>query len=454
MNDSKQSDNPSYEKYLNNVGKQYEEFPYPERNPVDERKRLLPTMGDMLCHINHYCFEGKRDFSKGFRVLIAGGGTGDALIFLAEQLRDTDAEIVYLDFSQASMAVAKERAQVRQLTNIQWELGSLLDLNPLKNGYFDYINCSGVLMILKDPSQGLAALNSVLKDDGAMLIMLYAEYGRTAIYQMQNLLRMVNNKVSDMSVKMKNCKAILNDLPESHWLNMTTTNSSNYKNLREIELYDLFLIGTDRAYTIPELYEFLDNEGLTLGKLFSHMPQYGSRLYSPDIYIRDTELLNKVKCFDIREQQAIAELMNGQILMHTFYTTKQVRVQPELEQLNYIPYLSPFFNKQAYSGLHQLVANSGDVVNLNTAMNIKVSFNKTHHMDEIFKHLDGEKSLKDIFERVMISAKGCQSGVTYESLLDEFRSFYDVLENYYLMALRDSSVSYPKALDEMQSHLR
>jgi len=454
MNNSKQPENPSYEKYLNNVGKQYEEYPYPERDPLDERKRLLPTMGDMLCHINHYCFEGKRDFSKGFRVLVAGGGTGDSLIFLAEQLRDTDAEIVYLDYSQASMTVAKQRAQVRQLNNIQWELGSLLDLNPLKNGHFDYINCSGVLMILKDPPQGLAALNSVLKDDGAMLIMLYAEYGRTAIYQMQELMRLVNHDESDMSVKMENCKTILNALPESHWLNISTTTATSYKNLREIELYDLFLIGTDRAYTIPQLYDFAENQGLTLGKLFSHIPQYGNRLYKPETYIQDSKLLYGIKNFSIREQQAIAELMNGQILMHTFYTTKQKRAQPEPEQLNYIPYLSPFYNKQAYAGLYQVVANSGSEVNLNTAMNIKVSFSKTPHMDEIFKHLDGEKSLKEIFDRVMISATGSKSGATYESLLEEFSSFYNELENYYLMVLRDGSVSYPKTLDEMQSHLK
>jgi len=452
MSDLNKPSSSSYDKYLKSLGTQYEEYPYPERNPLDEKKRLLPTIGDMLCHINHYCFEGKRDFSKGFRILVAGGGTGDSLIFLAEQLRNTDAEIVYLDYSQASMTVAKQRAQVRQLNNIQWELGSLLDLNPLKNGHFDYINCSGVLHHLEEPSHGLAALNSVLKDDGAMLIMLYAEYGRTAIYQMQELMRLVNHDESDMSVKMENCKTILNALPESHWLNISTTTGPSYKNLKEIELYDVFLIGTDRAYTIPQLYDFVENECLTLGHMFSHIPQYGNRLYKAETYIHDVNLLGEISGSDKREKQAIAELMNGKILMHTFYVTKKACTVPvpDLDHLNYVPYLSPFYNKQAYAGLYQVVASSGFEVNLNTAMNIKVSFSKTPHMDEIFKHLDGERSLKEIFDKVMNSVTGSNSGATYESLLTEFNIFYNELENYYLMMLRDSSVQYPKSLDEMQ----
>jgi len=301
MNNSNKPEDQSYTEYLKSLGRQYEEFPYPERNPEDEKKRLLPTMGDKLGHINHYCFEGKRDFSKNFRVLVAGGGTGDALIFLAEQLRDTDAEIVYLDLSHASMAVAKNRAQVRQLNNIQWEHGSLLDLDPSVIGTFDYINCSGVLMILEEPQRGLAALSSVLKDDGAMVIMVYAEYGRTAIYQMQELMRLVNQDEPDMRVKMENCKTILNELPDSHWLNLLTVNGVSYKNLNEIELYDLFLIGTDRAYTIPQLYDFIEGEGLLLGHLFSHMAHYGDNLYKPETYIKNNKLLERIKNYDKRE---------------------------------------------------------------------------------------------------------------------------------------------------------
>lgn len=63
--------------------------------------------------INHYCFAGQQDFRNGWRVLVAGGGT--ATIYLAEQLRATDAEIVHLDLSAASIAIARRRAEIRRL---------------------------------------------------------------------------------------------------------------------------------------------------------------------------------------------------------------------------------------------------------------------------------------------------------------------------------------------------
>ena len=48
-----------------------------------------------------YVLQGKESFTEGFRVLIAGGGTGNAVTFLAEQLRHTGAEVSSEPGSQA-----------------------------------------------------------------------------------------------------------------------------------------------------------------------------------------------------------------------------------------------------------------------------------------------------------------------------------------------------------------
>jgi hypothetical protein len=71
------------------VQRHYEHYPYPARIPEDERSRVIGTWLDDLGLLNHHCFRGRRRFNDGFRVLLAGGGTGDGTIFLAEQLRDT-----------------------------------------------------------------------------------------------------------------------------------------------------------------------------------------------------------------------------------------------------------------------------------------------------------------------------------------------------------------------------
>src|SRR5690606_5702152 len=99
----------------------------------DEADQLIISLTEKLENLNHYCFAGARDFMRsGFRVLFAGGGTGDGTIFLAEQLYGTDAEIVHLDISEKAMEIAKARAELRGLDNITWQHGSLLDLPNMK----------------------------------------------------------------------------------------------------------------------------------------------------------------------------------------------------------------------------------------------------------------------------------------------------------------------------------
>jgi SAM-dependent methyltransferase len=100
--------------YLPDVKAQYEQLPYPPCNPEDDQHRLMRTWLDSLPMINHYCFAGRQTFQQGFRALVAGGGTGDTTIYLAEQLRNTDAQIVHLDLSAASIAIAQRRAAIRR----------------------------------------------------------------------------------------------------------------------------------------------------------------------------------------------------------------------------------------------------------------------------------------------------------------------------------------------------
>src|SRR5690242_4451439 len=173
------------------VRQQYELLPYPARDPRDEAKRLIEGSPSHLLELNHYLFAGARDFTRPFRALVAGGGTGDGLIMLAQHLSDKGcpAEIVYLDLSKASRAIAEQRAKVRGLGNITFMTGSLLDLPTLGLGAFDYIDCCGVLHHLADPAAGLAALNRALAPDGGLGVMVYGALGRTGVYPMQAMLK-------------------------------------------------------------------------------------------------------------------------------------------------------------------------------------------------------------------------------------------------------------------------
>ena len=151
----------------NEVEAQYEAFPYPARDPGDEARRLITGSPSLPQEMDHYLWGGARDWSRPLRVLVAGGGTGDGLIQLCQMLTSAGRayDAVYLDLSRAARAIAEERAKVRNLTNIRFETGSLLNASDF--GMFDYIDCCGVLHHLPDPQAGFDAF---APPDGAFYI--------------------------------------------------------------------------------------------------------------------------------------------------------------------------------------------------------------------------------------------------------------------------------------------
>src|SRR5262249_26305772 len=152
---------------------QYEAYPYPERNPQDEKNRLIEGSPSHLKEVEHYVFAGRWHARRPLRALVAGGGTGDGLIMLAQHLAQAGfaAEIVYLDPSAAACRIAEARAKTRGLAGIRFMTGSLLDLPAMGLDAFDYIDCCGVLHHLEDPAAGLAALKSVMAPSGGIGLM-------------------------------------------------------------------------------------------------------------------------------------------------------------------------------------------------------------------------------------------------------------------------------------------
>ena len=65
------------------VHDQYEAYPYPARDPEDEAHRLITGSPSHILEIEHFIFAGGR--ASNLRALVAGGGTGDGAIMLAQQ---------------------------------------------------------------------------------------------------------------------------------------------------------------------------------------------------------------------------------------------------------------------------------------------------------------------------------------------------------------------------------
>jgi SAM-dependent methyltransferase len=301
------------------VRAQYEAYPYPPRDPRDEAKRLIEGSPSHLLEINHYVFAGRRDFSRPFRALIAGGGTGDGTIMLAQHLADRGcpAEIVYLDVSAAAAAIAEARARQRGLRSIRFINASLLELPALDLGRFDYIDCCGVLHHLPDPAAGLATLSQALEDDGGIGIMVYGAIGRTGVYHLQRLLHALAGDLPD-AARLDLCRRLLKQLPPTNWFARNPF-VRDHLNVGDAGIYDLLLHSRDRAYTVPELVDLVASAGLAITGLIEPWR------YDPASYLSDGALLKRVSAHDRLQRAHMAELLAGNLKVHICYAVERGR---------------------------------------------------------------------------------------------------------------------------------
>jgi SAM-dependent methyltransferase len=389
---------------LSQVRDQYEDYPYPYRDPEEERSRLLISAGDNLNEINHWLYKGKQTFSKDFRILVAGGGTGDASTYYAEQLKGRNVEIVYLDFSKASMEIAKRRAEIRGATNVKFIHDSILNIPNLDLGKFDLINCFGCLHHLESPDEGLRILASVLKETGGMHLMVYGKYGRTGVYQMQEIMRRVNEGVNNRAQEVANAKIILNNVPNTNWFARGQELISDHIHYGDIGIYDLFLHKQDRSYSVPELFEYIRKPNLN----FVAYSEIGQRVgLKIENFIKDVTLLQRLKEMDIEKQYAISELLLGNQIKHSFYVSAGKDSVATLDDMDNIPY---FYTIDANSGtdICKMIKDNNIAIGQTVSMDInnnwrikdtKISFPVTKFTLGLFANITSEgKTLGEIFK--------------------------------------------------------
>lgn len=434
--------------YAPSVKAQYEVYPYPPRDPEQEKSHLYVPVLDALDVLNYYGFAGRRDFSSNFRILVAGCGTGDSAIALAEQLRDTAATVTCLDLSEASMAIARRRARVRELNNITWIQESLLALPELGLGKFDYINCSGVLHHLESPPAGLRALKSVLADDGVLGLMLYAAYGRAGVYQMQALMRLINQGIEDTGAQIANTLKVIETLPARHAFKQSMDIYAQEIQAGPSGIYDLLLHSQDRAYTIPELFTFLDQEGMQVLRLFNEL------IYRPETYIQDPVLLGQVQQLPQRARYAVGELLHGKMCKHTVYAAKTPRQPAALADIHeMVPTLAFIYNTEAYASFQRLCEEARDriVLRMPGDGDLSIAIPRTAHLALIMKHINGRRTLAKVFERVRAECPGAPPGDS--QLLGEFRPLFDAMHASHAMLLRHRSVAPMLSRDQMQQRV-
>ena len=359
-----------------------------------------------LKSINHYAYQGKQTF-KNFRVLVAGCGLGTDLIHYAMGLAQYNGEVVGIDLSPSALNVVKERLAFYNIKNVTLHQKSLLDLDPKTMGLFDHINCVGVLHHLKDPVAGLTKLSSVLKEDGSMVMMVYAQYGRVGVYRMQELLKKVNKDVPDYETKIKNYKKIYSQLPTTHLLKQFERVITDHK-VNDNGIVDELLHCQDRAYTIPQLYEYVQGCKLTL---ICHLDQSTrQKLITP---IPTIDYKNRTQI----EKEEINELYHGDIIKHIVLLSKKKRVIPTIDDQEYIPVFNKIIKTQLDSIMKGLESNPTNI--------LTVQFNRTEVVNR--NGSDFQYPFPHI-EKMMLNSILHKPLLQFLGYIDEKRSIQEISE--------------------------
>jgi len=312
----------------------YTSHPYPP--PVEnlDRAREMYRDGNVLRAEFHLLWPNQR-YRADLDVLVAGCGTFQSAKYA---LCHPAARVVGVDVSTTSLEHTERLKQKYNLTNLETRQVEIENVNELDQR-FDLIICTGVLHHLADPDAGLRALRTVLKPDGAMYLMVYAPYGRAGVYMLQDYCRRLGIGASPQEIS--DLVAVLKTLPPYHPLLASQRGSRDF--LDGDALADALLNPRDHSYSVPELFEFIERNGLTLGRWYwqaSYLPQCGA--------ISNTPHAGRLAALPEREQYAQMELWRGLMANHSFVvhhndTRSSSRVRFDGDQfLRYVPVRLPW----------------------------------------------------------------------------------------------------------------
>jgi SAM-dependent methyltransferase len=289
----------------------YERMPYPAPlTSLDEHRRLYKNPDRRRAEF-HLIWPADQP-RAGQEILVAGCGTSQAARYA---LREPDARITGIDVSETSLRHTRDLQRKYNLENLELHQLAIERVKELGRS-FDLIVCTGVLHHLPDPDRGLRALRDVLKPRGAMRLMVYARYGRTGIYMIQEYCRLLGVRASESDLR--GLGAALEALPADHPISGVLRKAKDFR--RPEAMADALLHPQDRAYTVPELYEWLDRCDLSFGRWVEQAPysaQCGLVARSPHAA--------RLASLPSRLQHAAVELFRGTMVSHSFVAYRHDR---------------------------------------------------------------------------------------------------------------------------------
>jgi len=282
----------------------YDSHPYPA--PIDnlDRHRELYRNPDRRRAVSLLLWPTEKQRANR-EILVAGCGTSQGAI---HALREPDARVTAIDFSETSLGYTRNLQQKYGLRNLDLHRLAIEQIGELGRT-FDQIVCTGVLHHLPDPDIGLRSLRSVLAPNGAMHLMVYAPYGRAGIYMIQEYCRLLGVGTTDGDLR--DLSMMLNALSADHPIAGVVRRAKDFRN--PDALADALLHPQDRAYTVPQLYAWLERCGLSFGRWFEqapYLPQCGVVARMPHAA--------RLASLPLPLKHAAVELLRGTMTRHSF----------------------------------------------------------------------------------------------------------------------------------------
>ncbi|CAA7624214.1 conserved hypothetical protein [Candidatus Terasakiella magnetica] len=292
------------------VEKQYRQWVYPE--PVTDLAMAIETGGYQIADptLVEQVLWPDRPMPPNTRILVAGCGTHQAA-WLA--YTNPKSQVLGIDLSDSSLALSQALKAKHKLDNLRLMRLDLHDVAQLGES-FDFVISTGVLHHLPEPKRGLLALKEVLAEDGVMHLMLYGRYHRAGVYMIQDALARMGVEQTQEGVNFT--RMLVQSLPDWHAVQPYVRSAVD--DLRwDGGVVDTFLHKQDRAYTIPQILDLVEDCGLIFQGWTDNLDYYpvGPLSGAPAIYQRVLQL-------PLREQWAVTELLSQSLGTHRFQLRK------------------------------------------------------------------------------------------------------------------------------------
>jgi SAM-dependent methyltransferase len=290
----------------------YDSHPYPAPIGNLDRHRNLYRNPDRRRALSLLLWPTEKQRANR-EILVAGCGTSQAAI---HALREPDARVTAIDISETSLRYTRDLQRKYRLRNLDLHRLAIEQVRELGQ-MFDQIVCTGVLHHLRDPDTGLQALRSVLAPNGAIHLMVYAAYGRAGVYMMQEYCRLLGVGASE--AELRDLGTTIGVLPSDHPIAGVARRAKDFRN--PDALADALLHPQDRAYTVPQLYAWLQRCGLSFVRWFEQAP------YLPQCgMIASLPHAARLASLPLPLQHAAVELLRGTMAKHNFIAYRDDRL--------------------------------------------------------------------------------------------------------------------------------